>query len=134
MQALVVAAHGSRREASNTEVRLLVQRLSESAPGVFELIEAGFLELASPSILEAITACIDAGAVRIVVVPYFLASGRHVSEDIPRIVDAMSAQHPQVTIHAADHIGASQAMPRLILEAAGPVHNAAGNRRHCPPC
>ena len=134
MQALVVAAHGSRREASNMEVRLLVQCLSESAPGAFELIEAGFLELASPSIPEAITSCIEAGADRIVVVPYFLASGRHVSEDIPRIVEAMSARHPQVMIHAADHIGASQAMPRLILEAAGPVHDAAGIGRQCPPC
>jgi sirohydrochlorin ferrochelatase len=134
LKTLVVAAHGSRREASNTEVRLLVQRLSESASGAFALIEAGFLELASPSIPEAITSCIEAGADRIVVVPYFLAAGRHVSEDIPRIVEAMSARHPQVIIHAADHIGASQAMPRLILEAAGPVHDAAGNGRQCPPC
>jgi sirohydrochlorin ferrochelatase len=127
LQALVVAAHGSRREASNTEVRLLAQRLSESAPGDFELVEAGFLELASPSIPEAITGCIEAGAVRIVVVPCFLAAGRHVSEDIPRIVEALPARHPKVTIHATDHIGASQAMARLILEAAGPAHDAAGN-------
>jgi sirohydrochlorin ferrochelatase len=132
LQALVVAAHGSRREASNTEVRLLVQRLSESTPGAFDLIEAAFLEFASPPIREAITGCIEAGADHIVIVPYFLASGRHVSEDIPRIVEAMSARHPQVTIHAAGHIGASQEMPRLILEAAGPVHDAAGNGRQCP--
>jgi sirohydrochlorin ferrochelatase len=134
LQTLVVAAHGSRREASNTEVRLLVQRLSESASGAFALIEAGFLELASPSIPEAITSCIEAGADRIVVVPYFLAAGRHVSEDIPRLVETMSARHPRVMIHAADHIGASQAMPRLILEAAAAVHDAAGIGRQCPPC
>lgn len=133
MHALVVAAHGSRREASNTEVRLLAQCLSESAPDAFELIEAGFLELASPSIPEAITTCIEAGANRIVVVPYFLASGRHVSEDIPRMVEVMSTQHPQVTIDVADHIGALQAMPRLILEAAGSVHDAAGNGRQYHP-
>jgi sirohydrochlorin ferrochelatase len=128
VQALVVAAHGSRREASNSEVRLLAQRLSESAPDAFTLVKAGFLELATPSIPEAITGCVEAGADRIVVVPYFLASGRHVSEDIPRIVEAMSARHAQVAIHVADHIGSSQAMPRLILEAAGPVHGAAGSR------
>jgi sirohydrochlorin ferrochelatase len=128
LQALVVAAHGSRREASNSEVRLLAERLSKSATGEFALIKAGFLELATPSIPEVITGCIEAGADRVVVVPYFLASGRHVSQDIPRIVEAMSARHAQVAIHVADHIGASQAMPRLILEAAGPLHGAAGNR------
>ena len=48
MQALVLIAHGSRRQASNQEVMDLASRLQQSASDIYPLIEPGFLELASP--------------------------------------------------------------------------------------
>ena len=50
-------------------------------------MDCGFLELAEPSIPDGIQRCIDAGATEVVVVPYFLSAGRHVSEDIPAEVE-----------------------------------------------
>ena len=118
MQALVLIAHGSRRQASNQEVMDLASRLQQSASDVYPLIEPGFLELASPSIPEAIESCIQSGATSVVVVPYFLAAGRHVVEDIPQIVKPVAEQHPQVTIRISEHIGMSDSMTRLILDSA----------------
>jgi sirohydrochlorin ferrochelatase len=119
MKALVLIAHGSRRKASNQEVQNLADRLRHAATDRFQLIETGFLELADPSIPEAIESCIASGATSVVVVPYFLAAGRHVTEDIPQIVEPVAQRHPQVTIQIAEHIGMSDAMTRLILESAG---------------
>jgi len=119
MQALVLIAHGSRRQASNQEVMDLASRLQQSAGDRYQLIEAGFLEIAEPSIPEAIETCIQSGATSIVVVPYFLAAGRHVAEDIPHIVKPVAEQHPQVAIRISEHIGMSDSMARLILESAG---------------
>ena len=118
MQALVLIAHGSRRQASNQEVMELASRLQQSAGDRYQLIEAGFLEIAEPSIPEAIETCIQSGATSIVVVPYFLAAGRHVAEDIPQIVTPVAEQHPQVTIRISEHIGMSDSMTRLILDSA----------------
>jgi sirohydrochlorin ferrochelatase len=118
MQALVLIAHGSRRQASNQEVMELASRLQQSAGDRYQLIEAGFLEIAEPSIPEAIETCIQSGATSIVVVPYFLAAGRHVAEDIPQIVKPVAEQHPQVTIRISEHIGMSDSMTRLILDSA----------------
>ena len=60
--------------------------------------------------------------------PYFLAAGRHVAEDIPQIVKPVAEQHPQVTIRISEHIGMSDSMTRLILDSAssdsGPVIGA----------
>jgi sirohydrochlorin ferrochelatase len=117
-QALVLIAHGSRRQASNQEVMDLASRLQQSAGGHYQLIEAGFLEIAAPSIPEAIESCIESGATAVVVVPYFLAAGRHVAEDIPQIVQPVAERHPAVSIRIAAHIGLSDSMPRLILESA----------------
>jgi sirohydrochlorin ferrochelatase len=121
MQALVLIAHGSRRAASNQEVNKLASRLQGAASGRFQLVETGFLEIASPSIPQAIETCIEAGATSLVIVPYFLAAGRHVAEDIPRIVEPLAQQHRHVTIHIAEHIGASASMSNLVLESANSI-------------
>jgi sirohydrochlorin ferrochelatase len=118
MQALVLIAHGSRRQASNQEVMDLASRLQQSAGDRYQLIEAGFLEIAEPSIPEAIETCIESGATAVVVVPYFLAAGRHVVEDIPYIVKPVAERHPQVAIRISNHIGMSASMIRLILDSA----------------
>jgi sirohydrochlorin ferrochelatase len=125
MQALVLIAHGSRRQASNEEVKQLAARVQQSASDRYPLIKAGFLEIASPSIPEAIEACIESGATTVVVVPYFLAAGRHVAEDIPGIVKPVAEQHPQVAIRISEHIGMSASMTRLILDSASSAFTGA---------
>jgi len=118
MQALVVIAHGSRRQASNQEVTNLALGLKKSAGKQYQIVEAGFLEIARPSIPEAIESCIESGATSVIVVPYFLAAGRHVAEDIPQIVRPVGERHPHVSIRISEHIGMSNSMPRLILDSA----------------
>ena len=118
MQALVLIAHGSRRQASNREVTNLALGLKKSAGKHYQIVEAGFLEIAKPSIPEAIESCIESGATSVIVVPYFLAAGRHVAEDIPQIVRPVGERHPHVSIRISEHIGMSNSMPRLILDSA----------------
>ena len=118
MQALVLIAHGSRRQASNQEVTNLALGLKKSAGKHYQIVEAGFLEIAKPSIPEAIESCIESGATSVIMVPYFLAAGRHVAEDIPQIVRPVGERHPHVSIRISEHIGMSNSMPRLILDSA----------------
>jgi len=125
MQALVLIAHGSRREASNQEVINLVSALKQPASDRYQLVQAGFLELAKPSIPEAIESCIQSGATSVIVVPYFLAAGRHVVEDIPNIVQPVAEQYPGVGIHIAEHVGLSKIMIQLILDSADSVYKEA---------
>lgn len=118
MHGLVLIAHGSRRQASNTQIMELGASLQDSVKDHFQVVETGFLEIASPSVAEAIESCIDNGATYITVVPYFLSAGRHVAEDIPAIVAQVARKHETVTINITEHVGAAEAMPGLILEAA----------------
>ena len=50
MHALLLIAHGSRREASNQEVRELAARLERIAGDRFGRVIPAFLELAEPDI------------------------------------------------------------------------------------
>lgn len=115
-RALLVVAHGSRRNASNDEIRHLVEQLGCSEMNDFDMVMAAFLELAEPSIPDGIEDCIQRGASEVLVFPYFLSAGRHVTEDIPAAVKIKQQQHSSITIIIADYLGISDGMPGMIFE------------------
>lgn len=117
MKSLLLVAHGSRREQSNEEVRLLADKLKSRCGEQFPIIHAGFLELADPLIPDGLQKCIDDGASHITVLPYFLNTGRHVAEDIPGIVEGFK-QNTSVDINIATHLGASEMMLDLLASVA----------------
>ncbi len=115
MKALLIVAHGSRRESSNEEVRQVAAAVREHAGDRYGCVEAAFLELAEPSIPGGIQRAIDRGAAEVVVLPYFLSAGRHVAEDIPREVAGKQQEHPAVTIRIAPYLGAAGGIAETLL-------------------
>ncbi len=118
MKALLLIAHGSRAAAANDEIRRLAERVDASADGAFGAVVPAFLEMAEPNIHQGIERCVELGAEAIVVVPYFLAAGRHVTRDIPAEIDCARAGHPEVSIEIGGYVGASDAMPELVVHSA----------------
>lgn len=116
MRALLVVAHGSRRPESNDEVRRLTDELRAVSGEDFQQVECAFLELADPSIPQGIDCCIAEGAREVVILPYFLSAGRHVVKDIPEIVDASRAQHPEVNLRIAPYLGQAGSLVGSLLE------------------
>lgn len=116
MKALVLVAHGSRRQASNDEVSALAKVISEVMKNEYPIVEAGFLELAAPLIPDAIDRCIQQGATDVCVVPYFLSAGRHVQEDVPAEVDKARAIHKDIPMTVLPHIGGAAMMVDLIQD------------------
>jgi sirohydrochlorin ferrochelatase len=112
--ALLVIAHGSRLASSNDEVRALTERLRERTQGRYRTVSCAFLELAEPSIPAAIDAAAAEGSTHIVLLPYFLAGGTHVSHHIPDIVSAKQREHPDVRLELKAYVGASESMLKLL--------------------
>ena len=93
--AIVVAAHGSRAEAANLAHREVVEALAAS---VDHPVTPAFLELAEPSIPTAIDAAAATGVDAVLVLPYFLHPGRHLSDDLPAIVAEAHDRFPEVEV------------------------------------
>jgi len=118
MRALLLVAHGSRRTESNEEVRDLTEQLRGRAGGRFGWVGHAFLELAQPSIPEAVAEAAVAGAREVLVLPYFLAAGRHVVKDIPDEVAIALREHPEVSVRVAPYLGAMAGVSDLLLDTA----------------
>ena len=63
------------------------------------------MELAEPSIGAAVAKCASEGYRKVVVAPYFLARGRHITSDIPAMVAEAQKAHPEVSCVIAEPIG-----------------------------
>lgn len=112
--ALIIVAHGSRKESSNSEVMLLGEKVNSLVDGQYDVVKTGFLEFAEPSLEECIKASVEEGVRDIVILPYFLASGNHVSRDIPAIVKQMEKMYSEVKIELKEHIGSAAGMAKLL--------------------
>lgn len=100
--ATLLVAHGSREEKSNGDFLRFVEEFSKKH--LNEMVTGAFLELAEPSIADGIDVCVRSGVNEIFVVPLMLFWGRHVKNDIPKIIEEGRARHPDVRFHYAGAI------------------------------
>ncbi len=114
MKAILVVSHGSRSPETKKEVGALTQALRQLLPGT--LVEFAFLEIASPSIPEGLDLCAAQGAKEIVVALNFLNSGRHVSGDVPALVEAARQRHSQVKFSITKPVGQHAQIPSLFVD------------------
>ena len=119
-KALIIVAHGSRKTSSNEEVKALGEKVKylQDKHKRYAFVMTSFLEFATPSLEESILSSIDKGASEIVILPYFLASGNHVTQDIPEVVKKIQVLHPQVKIILKEHLGSSSGMVKLLSDMA----------------
>ena len=104
---IIIVDHGSRRGESN-EMLLRLAEMFESTSGRaggYQIVEPAHMELAEPSIAAAFDRCVQRGAERVVVMPYFLLPGRHWDQDIPRLTAEAAAKHPGVKFLVAAPLG-----------------------------
>ncbi len=131
--AVVVVDHGSRRSSSNAMLEELVQRFADQSP--FDIVEAAHMELAEPSIQTAFRRCVERGARKVVVLPYFLLPGRHWHEDIPRLTREAAAEHPGVAYLVASPIGLHPLMLGVMQARLDHcLAHAAGHAEDCESC
>lgn len=111
--ALIIMAHGSRAEAANDEFRLLVEKVAERG-GDYATVLPCFLELARPSLLEALQQIEHQPVTRVLVYPLFFNIGKHVAEDIPAQVEEARARHPHLHIELLDYFGTAEGLVALM--------------------
>ena len=109
---VIVVDHGSRRDESNqmlNEIVAMFRRVSG-----MPIIEPAHMELAEPSIADAFASCVEQGAQTVVVFPFFLAPGRHWTEDIPRLSAEAAASFPKVRFQVTSPLGPHELMGEVM--------------------
>ncbi len=111
---LLIVDHGSRRPEANKAVGRLAERVQAKRPDLD--VRWAHMEIAPPSVPTVIAECAAQGTKEIVVQPFFLADGRHLTETIPELVSEARQQHPEITIHVTPHLGEHEALVDIVLD------------------
>jgi len=95
LKAVLYVAHGSRVKAGVDEAREFIETVKPQID--VEIQEICFLELAEPSIVDGVSACVTKGATEIAIIPILLLTANHANEDIPHEVEKAKKLYPNVT-------------------------------------
>ena len=93
---IMVCGHGSRDDEAISEFDAIAEGIAERLPQYD--IESGFLEFARPVIREGLDKLRGRGIERILAVPGMLFAAGHAKNDIPSVLNAYAAEHPEVEI------------------------------------
>lgn len=101
--ALLLIAHGSRRDEANADLELVADALRQR--GHYSHVVCSYLELAQPDIAAGGRECVAAGAERVLMLPYFLSAGVHVSEDLKEARQRLAMEFPHVEFRLGKPLG-----------------------------
>jgi sirohydrochlorin cobaltochelatase len=115
-KAIVLFGHGSRDPLWRLPMETVAARLRALQADM--PVRCAYLELEAPSLGTAVAELVAAGAHSVSIVPMFLGTGRHAREDLPVLVEALRAAHPDVAFVLQKPVGEDGRVLELIARIA----------------
>ena len=117
--AVIILGHGSRGNENDAAIKRVVEAIKMISS--LEIVEYAFLQYVQPTPDEALDRCIIQGAKDIVIVPFFMQAGAHVTRDIPDFLVKSRTRHPECNIRLTDYVGAHPLMTQIVMDLVGKV-------------
>ncbi|CAL4888309.1 unnamed protein product [Urochloa decumbens] len=131
--AVVIVDHGSRRQESNLLLNDFVEMFR--ARTGYKIVEPAHMELAEPTIKDAFGKCVQQGASRVIVSPYFLSPGRHWKQDIPALAAEASKEHSNIPYIVTAPLGLHELMVDIMNDRIKYcLRHVAGDVDECTVC
>jgi precorrin-8X/cobalt-precorrin-8 methylmutase len=114
---IVVLAHGSRGERGASEVPEVLQKLSDGLRLLLSSeveISGAALQFNHPSLEESVEGFISRGIKSIIIAPYFLFPGRHLTEHVPQAIAELKRNHADAQFTVTDNLGLQEYFVELI--------------------
>ncbi len=117
---IVLFAHGSRDSLWRLPIEAVAARMLKRDPKA--LVRCAYLELCAPTLQEAASDLIAAGARNVRVLPLFLGVGKHAREDLPLLMAQIRAAHPANGFELLPTVGENNALIELMADIALAPH------------
>jgi len=112
---VIILGHGSKLNKANDIVRKISKDIMKSGIGA-KVVEVAFLQLCQPDLRKAIEKIAGAGCKKIIIVPFFLFMGNHVTRDIPHLIESESKIYKDVKFVYARNIGQDPRMTSIVKD------------------
>ncbi len=116
---ILVISHGSPRAEANRGFEAMVGRVASRLEGVHVL--PAFFSIVRPNIPDQVAAMASRGVRRVLLMPYLLYSGQHVTVDIPALLEQCRQRFPQLAIELLSTLENDPALEDLVVERLWPL-------------
>jgi sirohydrochlorin cobaltochelatase len=113
-KAIVLFGHGARDIRWREPFDRLAALWKARHPNI--QVELAFLELMQPSLEDAITSQVSAGATELVVVPVFFGQGGHLRDDFPVLISACREKFPAIKLSSTPAVGEDETVLKAIVD------------------
>lgn len=113
-KAVLLLGHGSKAPEANETLRRVAGRVGEA--GGFGLVFPAFLQMERPDFQEAVSIMAEKGFMDIVVMPYFLYMGLHVTKDLPEEIETAEKRFPGLKITVTKNLGYDERLVDLTVQ------------------
>ena len=121
---IIILSHGSKLKTANASLNKTVQAIKQKTG--FNMIVPAYLQFCRPDLEESAKYLIMNGCRAVIVVPFFLFNGNHVTRDIPHIIDRERARYPKInfiyTKNLGDNIRVADIVSDMVEEAVHSVN------------
>jgi sirohydrochlorin cobaltochelatase len=116
MLGVIVFAHGSRDPLWRAPIEAIAGQIAEQDAQVG--VACAYLELCEPNLDTACQTLIAKGVTQVRILPLFFGMGKHAREDLPELVHALQAAHPNVVFERLPPAGEDPRMTALLAQIA----------------
>ncbi len=116
---VVVLAHGSRGDRGKDDVAALFKGTAAGLKpwlGPDTEIIGAALQFNHPDLKEAVGRLAAKGVNHIVIAPYFLFSGRHLTEHVPGLIQELKSEHPGIQFTLTANLGPDDSLMSLLAK------------------
>ena len=109
--AVLFIAHGSPRKEAND---FIIELCKQIEPLAATRVQPAFLNDKVISIHDGCNLLLNEGFKFIEIFPFFLAPGEHIQTDIPRLIESLRTNHPEVVFTQLNTFGLWPELPAMI--------------------
>lgn len=114
MKGILILAHGSREKETELTLAQITKMVKEKLEDV--MIETAYLQFSDVNLEKGLDKLIAKNVTEIKVIPYFLFSGVHIREDIPKEIEEYLVNKPNVKITMGNTLGADSRLADILVD------------------
>jgi cobalt/nickel transport system ATP-binding protein/precorrin-8X/cobalt-precorrin-8 methylmutase len=113
-EAIILMGHGSRVPGAGKDMEEVAKCLKEKYG--YPWVEICFVSRLGPHFPEVFEKCVNQGAKRVWVIPYFLHEGLHLRLDIPEMMQKEAKKFPHVKLTLGKSLGFGEGLVNLVKQ------------------
>ncbi len=116
-ESIMLLGHGSPKKDANKldhVARMLHGILHAGCTN--DCVKVAYLQFAEPGIMDAIGECVRQGAKKIILQPFFLSAGMHVTKDIPEMIEEARGLYLGVEFIYTEPLGSHEKLAQVAME------------------